>query len=863
MLNKLIIPIVAVMLYCGSAFCDTIVFKTGKTRDGELRKDDNGQVVEQNGKVFLKTITGETAFDRAQIAEIKVTGQTGTQNQAAPVASQQITSGASAEARARESAGQFKEAFATLQNAVKQSPQAAISLGNDFQRIAYDLINRAKTESASDPERARNDYHTLWEAMSDATAQKLMGGPEVYARFTQNMQVELGNLAYQMSKQLDPNLKGKEAQALLQESVNANPSVTSRHLELAELAKYNHDYTTALAQYQQVVSAPGAPQDLVQKSQFGLSELRRVPGLNVPGTPAPQTAQATKPPVAPRPIQRPVATPAPAATESRPTGPKWKQVLWDVQHSSVFGQVKDFATSLGGGDNLAIIVGALIFIFVFWVIPYQVFKFMAGRGNVLAGQYRLLSKKIGLFALLPLLINGVRAHASVKNRCPFCNKGIDNIEQYSDLNFYACPHCHEAITPVYDMKDYVSHLIHHVEQDMKRHKGGNAEGMVEKDAMLKLVRAVLTMAIRRRASDLHLDPELEGAKIRARIDGLMYELVNLPRTISPAFTSAIKIMANLDISEKRVPQDGKISLWIDKADIDLRVNTSPAAMGEKVSIRVLNQKSIQVDPTRLGLEGENLEKFERSIHRPHGLVIVTGPSGSGKSTTLYVALNEINTGEKNIITIEDPIEYQLKGLSQMQVNPAANFTFATGLRSILRQDPDVIMVGEIRDSETAEIAIEAAMTGHLVFTTLHTIDAPTAFSRMADLGVEPRRLASAVICVIAMRLLRTICPECKKHYKPSKKDLETLGIATTAKDFTFVHGAGCDNCLNTGYYGRLGIYEFLTPDETMREILETNAAVSVIKELAKKAGYRTLREEGVIKVMQGITTVEEVIRVTS
>ncbi len=489
-------------------------------------------------------------------------------------------------------------------------------------------------------------------------------------------------------------------------------------------------------------------------------------------------------------------------------------------------------------------------------------RFRAQKGDVLAAEHRLMAARIGMLALIPYVVKAIKS-GPPKNRCPFCNKGIDNIESYSDLNFYTCPHCRENITPIYDLRDYISHLIQSLEAEARRSKTGGSDLPVEKDAMLKLVRAVITLAVRRRASDLHLDTENDGSKIRARIDGLMYELLAFPRLITNAFISALKIMATLDITERRIPQDGKATLWIDKNDIDLRINTSPAAMGEKVSIRVLNQKQITVDPTKLGMEGENLEKFERAIHKPHGLVIVTGPSGSGKSTTLYVALNEINTGDKNIITLEDPVEYQLKGISQMQVNPAANFTFATGLRSILRQDPDVIMVGEIRDKETAVIAVESAMTGHLVFTTLHTIDAPTAFSRLADLDVETRRLAESVICVLGQRLVRTVCADCKKPYKPKKTDLDLLGIGPERGEITYVHGGGCDSCMNTGYMGRLGLFEFLVPDESMRDVLETNASVSVIRELARKSGYRTIREEGILKVMNGITTVEEVIRVTS
>jgi type II secretory ATPase GspE/PulE/Tfp pilus assembly ATPase PilB-like protein len=406
-------------------------------------------------------------------------------------------------------------------------------------------------------------------------------------------------------------------------------------------------------------------------------------------------------------------------------------------------------------------------------------------------------------------------------------------------------------------------LIHQIQTTQKRaKKGRSGDIQVEKDAMLKLVRAVITLVVRKRASDLHMETEQEGGKIRARIDGIMYELLVLPRDMAFSFISALKVMANLDITERRVPQDGKISMWIDKQDYDLRINTSPASMGEKVVIRVLNQRAINVDPTKLGLEADNLEKYQRAIHKPHGLVIVTGPSGSGKSTTLYVALNELNTGDKNMVTIEDPIEYQLKGLSQMQVNPGANFTFANGLRSILRQDPDVIMVGEIRDKETAEAALEAAMTGHLVLTTLHTIDAPSAFSRMSDLGIETRRIASAVNCVIAQRLARTICVDCKQQYKPKKQDLDLLNL-TTVTDITYVRGAGCETCMNTGYFGRMALFEILIPDDSLKEILEGGASVQVIKEIARKSGYRTLRDEGLLKVRQGVTTVEEVLRVTS
>jgi type II secretory ATPase GspE/PulE/Tfp pilus assembly ATPase PilB-like protein len=344
---------------------------------------------------------------------------------------------------------------------------------------------------------------------------------------------------------------------------------------------------------------------------------------------------------------------------------------------------------------------------------------------------------------------------------------------------------------------------------------------------------------------------------------MLHDLTILPKSLANSVVSAVKVMSNLNITERRAPQDGKTNLWVDKADVDIRVVSSPAATGEKVSMRLLDSRMIFVDSTKLGVEGENLERFERAIRKPHGLILMTGPAGSGKTTTIYVALNTINTGEKNIITIEDPIEYQIKGINQMQVNPAANFTFATGLRSILRQDPDVILVGEIRDKETAEVAVEAAVTGHLIFTTLHTIDTASAFTRLLDLGAEASRFAAAIVAVIAQRLLRLNCTECKKAYKPKKEILEQLGFPPTSKDFTFMHGTGCESCFHTGFRGRVGIFEIFVPDESMKEILETNVTSSVIRELARKKGMRTLREEGIKKVVQGQTTPEEVLRIIS
>ena len=520
-------------------------------------------------------------------------------------------------------------------------------------------------------------------------------------------------------------------------------------------------------------------------------------------------------------------------------------------------------------DNAGVIPLILMilgFIGVFWIVPILIVRARSRRADMLATKLLLAVKITGIIGLLVYLLALVFKwvfQKGPKERCPYCKKPLDNIEAYTDYNFRICPHCHENIDPVYSLEDYIFHLVETVQAGAGKKAGyRGATEILEKDAMLKLIRGIITLAFRRRASDLHIEPDSEGLKIRARVDGMLYEILNLPKNMNESVVSAIKVMANLDISEKRVPQDGRISIWVDKRDLDLRINTSPAAQGEKVSIRLLDPRAILVDSTKLGLDGDNLEKFERAIRKPYGLIMVTGPSGSGKSTSLYVALNTINTGDKNIVTIEDPIEYTLEGINQQQVCTAANFTFATGLRSILRQDPDVIMVGEIRDRETADIAIDAATTGHTVLTTLHTIDSPTAIARLQDLGIPSRRYSSILISIIAQRLIRLNCPDCNKPYKPRKADLDMMEMSDKM-GVVFMKGTGCDTCNNTGFYGRTGLFEILMPDEDMKKLLETNPSVSVIRALARKNGMRTLREEGILKVTRGLTCVEEVLRVTT
>lgn len=386
--------------------------------------------------------------------------------------------------------------------------------------------------------------------------------------------------------------------------------------------------------------------------------------------------------------------------------------------------------------------------------------------------------------------------------------------------------------------------------------------MAEEAPIIKLVNLVIMQAIRDKASDIHVEPEEDSLKIRFRIDGILHDVTTIPKTLQAAVLSRMKIMSDLNIATKRVPQDGRFRIKVETAQIDLRVSSLPTIFGENIVMRLLDTTSILIGLSQLGFDEQNLEQFKSLIVKPHGIILVTGPTGSGKTTTLYSALNTINTPDKNIITVEDPVEYQLRGVRQSQINPKAGLTFSNGLRSILRQDPDVIMVGEIRDLETAEISVQAALTGHLVFSTLHTNDAPSSLTRLIDMGVEPFLISSSVIGIIAQRLVRTICNACKESYVPSKEVLSEIGIKLPETNLKFYRGKGCKACKNTGYKGRIGIFEQLLLNEKVRDLVLAKTSSTQIKRIAQEAGMRTLREDGIAKVLSGITTIDEVIRVT-
>lgn len=412
---------------------------------------------------------------------------------------------------------------------------------------------------------------------------------------------------------------------------------------------------------------------------------------------------------------------------------------------------------------------------------------------------------------------------------------------------------------IYDLSDVDLRLLARGVEEEVRDLASPESGANEAP-IIRLVDAILLQAVREGATDVHIEPFEDEVRVRYRIDGLLYDVTQPPKRLYPAVISRVKLMAGMDIAEKRTPQDGRIRIRISGQDLDLRVAVAPTVHGESAALRILNRAAMLLDLSHLGLSDETMGRFTRLLQKANGAVLVTGPTGSGKTTTLYAVLSRLNVPERKIITIEDPVEYQLKGVNQMQVNPKVNFTFANGLRSIVRHDPDIILVGEIRDLETAEIAIQAALTGHLVFSTLHTNDAAGAMTRLLDMGAEEFLVASTVRGVLAQRLVRVICPHCKEACDPPADELQRLGM--DAGRVTLYHGVGCEHCRGTGYRGQTGIFELLEVTPEIEALILQRTSSTIIRETAVRQGMTLLREDGLRKAAAGITTLSEVLRVT-
>ncbi len=457
---------------------------------------------------------------------------------------------------------------------------------------------------------------------------------------------------------------------------------------------------------------------------------------------------------------------------------------------------------------------------------------------------------------------------------PLDANALDNVSKMTGLPVRAAVAARAAITSVIDIAyEQRTTVIEEVAEELDSQNldqlvdevaaSDDLLDVVNRPPVIRLVNDILFRALQLRASDIHVHPYESKIQIRYRIDGILYDTLSLNRNVLPLIVSRIKVMAGMDIAERRLPQDGRCSVRLGQREVDLRISTVPTSYGERSVLRLLDKSTGLFGLDELGLWKDDLQKFDSLLTRSHGVIFVTGPTGSGKSTTLYACLNRINSAEKNVITIEDPIEYQLEGISQIQVASKKGMTFATSLRHVLRQDPDVIMVGEVRDIETARMAIQSSLTGHLVFSTLHTNDSAGAVSRLLDLGVEPYLVSSSLIAIIAQRLVRKVCPDCRQTKEPSLHELRELGLGEDAGNMgKFFVGTGCEKCFQTGYRGRTGIYEMMLINEHIQNLIYKRETAGTIKRVALDAGLQTLRMDGARKVLAGITTISEVLRVT-
>jgi type IV pilus assembly protein PilB len=484
---------------------------------------------------------------------------------------------------------------------------------------------------------------------------------------------------------------------------------------------------------------------------------------------------------------------------------------------------------------------------------------------------------VRMYEVLPIEYNPTSRRLKIAMKSPDNFRAVDDLRMLMGFNVEAvvgdAGQIDGLIRKHFSKVESVTDVVSSLAAD-KKFEGltGRSDQSIDLDALtqaandnqvIKLLNLVLMQAIKDRASDIHFEPFENEFKMRYRIDGVLYEMVPPPKQLGPAITSRIKVMANLDIAERRLPQDGRIELTVGGRPVDLRIAVLPTIHGESCVMRVLDRSNVELALERIGLRPDDYDRFMRLIQRPNGIVIVTGPTGSGKTTTLYAALQKLNDVETKILTIEDPVEYDIDGLCQCQVNEEQGLTFARALRSFLRQDPDVILVGEIRDLETAQIAVQASLTGHLVMSTLHTNDAPSSIIRLVDLGMEPFLLTATIEGIVAQRLVRTICRNCKEQYTPKEEELMELNLRPEdVGGRQFYRGRGCSECNGSGYRGRMAIFEIMQMNDELRELVMKNANTTQLRAQARRRGMRTLRESGLLAIYEGLTTIDEVVRET-
>jgi type IV pilus assembly protein PilB len=521
--------------------------------------------------------------------------------------------------------------------------------------------------------------------------------------------------------------------------------------------------------------------------------------------------------------------------------------------------------------------------------PTQVAEGLAGQAGMsymdLAGfevpeaiREVIPAENVRQYEVIPVEYNATSKRLKIAMKSPDNFRAVDDLKMLMGFNVEAVigdPLLIDAqIKKNFAKVESVVDVVSSIKLDDKFKSLGGIKGdeSIDLDALtaaasdnqvIKLINLVLLQAIKDRASDIHFEPFENEFKMRYRIDGVLYEMVPPPKQLGPAITSRVKVMAHLDIAERRLPQDGRIELTVGGRPVDLRIAVLPTIYGESVVMRVLDRANVELALDRIGLRQDDYEKFQRLIRKPNGIVVVTGPTGSGKTTTLYAALSTLNDIETKILTVEDPVEYDIDGLLQCQVNEEAGLTFGKALRSFLRQDPDIILVGEIRDLETAQIAVQASLTGHLVLSTLHTNDAPSSIIRLVDLGMEPFLLTATIEGIVAQRLVRTICPKCKEQYEPKEEELMELNLLPQdVRGKRFSRGRGCDNCNNSGYRGRMALFEIMGMDDEMRELVMQQANTTALRVHARRRGMRSLRETGLLAIYEGQTTIDEVVRET-
>jgi type IV pilus assembly protein PilB len=488
------------------------------------------------------------------------------------------------------------------------------------------------------------------------------------------------------------------------------------------------------------------------------------------------------------------------------------------------------------------------------------------------------AENVRMYEVIPVEYNPTSKRLRIAMKSPDNFRAVDDLKMLMGFNVEAVigdpllidSQIKKHFAKIESVVDVVSSIK--LDEKFKNLGGIRGDESIDLDALtaaasdnqvVKLINLVLLQAIKDRASDIHFEPFENEFKMRYRIDGVLYEMVPPPKQLGPAITSRIKVMAHLDIAERRLPQDGRIELTVGGKPVDLRIAVLPTIYGESVVMRVLDRANVELALDRIGLRPDDFNKFEHLVRKPNGIVVVTGPTGSGKTTTLYAALSKLNDIETKILTVEDPVEYDIDGLLQCQVNEEAGLTFAKALRSFLRQDPDIILVGEIRDLETAQIAVQASLTGHLVLSTLHTNDAPSSIIRLIDLGMEPFLLTATIEGIVAQRLVRMICPKCKEQYEPKEEELMELNLLPAdVRGKRFSRGRGCDNCNKSGYRGRMALFEIMGMDDEMRELVMQQANTTALRAHARRRGMRSLRETGLLAIYEGQTTIDEVVRET-